>query len=360
MSEPSHSRSVRFRSPGVITVDNAPVRALAGDEVRLAPLAVGVCGTDAHIVAGAFPAEPGVVLGHEICGRVVEVGERVRTPAVGDLVTIEPHRFCTACTWCRAGQEHLCADKRGYGVRLDGGMTTSMVAPARIAYVLPSATIPWVGAMSEPVSCCIHAMDRLQVGSGEPLLVLGSGPAGAVLVALGRLLGATPVVAMDTRPDRRELALRMGADAAFDPRNSDHLSRAMDLTGGEGYAATVDAVGSSSVLERAVAMARRGGRVLEFGVAAPDDTAAIRPHELFNRELTLLGSVINPWTHRRAVALLPRLGLESFRTAFFGLDQIEDALAAQREGTVDKVFIAPAGAGAAERRSDVAFGRQGL
>jgi threonine dehydrogenase-like Zn-dependent dehydrogenase len=344
------SRSLRFHGPGDVRLGEGFERALAPDEVRLRPLAVGVCGTDTHIVAGSFPAEPGVVLGHEVCGRVVEVGagvDEANAPRVGDLVTVEPHRYCTACTWCRAGQEHLCTGKRGYGVRLDGGMAESMVVPARIAYVLPPDTVPWVGALCEPVACCVHAVDRLGVVAGEALLVLGSGPAGAVLVALGRLLGATPIVAADTREGRRDLALRMGADVAIDPRDPDQVRQARDLTGGEGYPAVVDAVGSSAVLEQAITLARRGGRVLEFGVASPDDVAAVRPHDLFSRELTLLGSVINPWTHQRAVALLPRLGLDRLSTAFFGLHEFDEALAAQRRGDVDKVFAAPAGAAAA-------------
>jgi threonine dehydrogenase-like Zn-dependent dehydrogenase len=343
------TRSLRFAGAADVRLTTAVEQPLAPHEVRLRPLAVGVCGTDAHIVGGSFPAEPGVVLGHEVCGRVVEVGAGVgpTAPRVGDLVTVEPHRYCTACTWCRAGQEHLCSAKRGYGVRLDGGMAESMVVPARIAYVLPPDTVPWVGALCEPVACCVHAMDRLAVVAGEPLLVLGSGPAGAILIAIGRLLGATPVVAADTREARRGLAQRMGADVVYDPRDPEQERRALDLTGGEGYPAVVDAVGSSAVLERAIAMARRGGRVLEFGVAAPDDVAAVRPHDLFSRELTLLGSVINPWTHQRAVALLPRLGLDRLTTAFFGLDEFDDALAAQRSGEVDKVFVAPAGEAAA-------------
>ncbi|MHA6622547.1 alcohol dehydrogenase catalytic domain-containing protein [Pseudonocardia sp. DLS-67] len=344
------TRSLRFSGPGDVRLTASADRPLAPHEVRLRPLAVGVCGTDAHIVGGSFPAEPGVVLGHEVCGRVVEVGDGIdgaATPRVGDLVTVEPHRYCTACTWCRAGQEHLCSGKRGYGVRLDGGMAESMIVPARIAYALPPDTTPWVGALCEPVSCCVHAVDRLGVVSGEALLVLGCGPAGAVLVALGRLLGATPVVAADTRETRRELAQRMGADVVIDPRDREQVSRALALTGGEGYPAVVDAVGSSTVLEQALTFARRGGRVLEFGVAAPDDVAAVRPHDLFSRELTLLGSVINPWTHQRAVALLPRLGLDRLTAAFYGLHEFDEALAAQRRGDVDKVFVAPSGEAAA-------------
>ncbi|NED96078.1 alcohol dehydrogenase catalytic domain-containing protein [Phytoactinopolyspora alkaliphila] len=349
MADPSvaHVTSLRFRAPGGYETVSEPPPALAPASVRIAPLAVGVCGTDAHIVAGQFTAEDGVVLGHEICGRVVELGSDATGVQVGDLVTVEPHRYCTACSYCRAGREHLCGAKRGYGVRLDGGMTESMVAPARIAYRLPAETPPWIGALCEPVACCIHGLDRLGVTSGEPLLIHGCGPAGAILVALGRLLGASPIVVMDPQLSRRELAQRMGADLALDPHQDGCADAALASTGGLGFPAVIDAVGSAAVLETSVAMAARGGRVLVFGVAAPGDTAVISPHELFSRELTLLGSVINPYTHQRAVALLPRLGLDRLTTAFFGLDEFSAALDEQKIGAVDKIFIAPRGRDAA-------------
>jgi 2-desacetyl-2-hydroxyethyl bacteriochlorophyllide A dehydrogenase len=342
-------RSLRFHGPGNVRIETAAPAALAPDEVRIAPLAVGVCGTDAHILAGTFDAEPGVVLGHEVCGRVVERGAQVREPDVGDLVTVEPHWYCTACTYCRAGKEHLCLTKRGYGVRLSGGMTELMVVPARIAYKLPEETTPWVGALTEPVSCCIHALDRLAVVSGEALLIYGCGPAGAILVALARLLGASPVVVVDPQPRRRDLATRMGADVVLDPADPNAEQLARSSTGGEGFPAVIDAVGSAKVLERALAIAARGGRVLEFGAAPPSDTLKLSPHDLFTRELTILGSVINPYTHQRAVSLLPRLGLEQMTTELFGLTQFDEALRAQRSGVVDKVFIAPYGAAEADR-----------
>lgn len=345
MPDNAHTRvrSLRYRHPGVVEpVTSAPAR-LGPDDVRIAPSAVGLCGTDAHIVAGTFPAEDGVVLGHEVCGRVIERGAAVRAPEVGDLVSVEPHDYCTECRYCRAGQEHLCVGKRGYGVRLDGGMADQVVVPARIAYTLPEGTMPWVGALCEPVSCCIHGMDRLRVVSGEALLIYGCGPAGAIIVALARLLGANPIVAMDPNPARRALAHTMGADLTLDAGDSGAEADAWAATGGAGFPAVVDAVGSASVLEHAVSMAARGGRILEFGVAGPEETAAVRPYDLFSRELTLLGSVINPYTFQRAVGLLPRLGLDRLTPAFYEIPQFEQALRGHREGVADKVFIAPQG-----------------
>ncbi|MER7166046.1 alcohol dehydrogenase catalytic domain-containing protein [Micromonospora sp. NPDC000207] len=344
---PGSTAAVRFHGPGDVRLEQVPARDLMPHEVALAPLAVGVCGTDGHIVAGSFPAAPPVVLGHEVCGRVTELGAEVDGLDVGDLVTVEPHHYCTACTYCRLGQEHLCDHRRGYGVRLDGGMTRRQVVPARIAYRLPTGTPPWIGALTEPLACCVHGMDRLAPVSGLPALVYGTGPAGAMMVALARSAGCAPVVAMDPRPHRRTLALAMGAHAALDPTDPATESAARALTGGLGFPYVVDAVGSSSILRDAVAMASRGGRILVFGVAHPEDEASIRPNEIFSRELTIIGALINPYTHHRAVGLLSALPLEQLTPAFFGLDELPAALAEQRSGTADKVFLAPYGESAA-------------
>lgn len=325
----------------LLTSEPAPV---GPAEVAIAPLAVGVCGTDRHIVTGSFAAAPQVVLGHEVSGRITEVGAAVDELTVGDLVTVEPHDYCTRCTYCRLGQEHLCDRKRGYGVKLDGGMTERMVVPARIAYRLPDATPPWIGALTEPLACCLHGMDQLNPRSGLPILIFGAGPAGAMMVALAKARGLVPIVVLDPRADRREAALRMGADAAFDPAS---LDEAGALTDGFGFPHVIDAVGSGRILESAITVSSRGARILVFGVARPDDEARVRPSEIFARELTIVGAVINPYTHHRAVQMLPTLGLDRLHPAFYDLDQLPEALEAQRTGTADKVFIAPHGVAAA-------------
>lgn len=340
-------RQVRFRAPGQIELVTAAPSLPNKDEVVVAPLAVGVCGTDSHIIAGSFPAVPNVVLGHEVCGRVMEVGSNVPQVQMGDLVTVEPHRYCTWCPYCRNGQEHLCENKRGYGVHLDGGMTDRMVVPARIAYRLPEDTPPWVGALTEPLACCVHGMDRLGAQSGQPLLVMGAGPAGLMLVTLARLQGLSPIAVLEPSPERRRTALILGADIAADPLDPTTAEQLDDLTDGRGFPFVVDAVGSGALLEQAVANASRGGTVLVFGVSRPDDVAKISPYELFSRELSLVSAVINPWTHQRAVALLPRLGLDRLRPVFCPLDQVEEAVRAQRDGVGDKVIVVPAGEAAA-------------
>ena len=164
-----------------------------------------------------------------------------------------------------------------------------MVVPARIAYRLPAGTPPWIGALTEPLACCIHGMDRFAPRSGLPVLIYGAGPAGAMMVALARSRGLAPVVVHGSpRRTGGDLALRMGADAALDPTDAGQRG------GGPGP----DRRAGLPVRRRRRRRRRacwsprsawpaRGGRILVFGVARPDEEARVRPHEVFARELTM-------------------------------------------------------------------------
>jgi L-iditol 2-dehydrogenase len=308
-------------------------------EVLLLPVAVGVCGTDVHILDGNYPAAVPVVLGHEVAARVVALGSEVTSLNVGDLVSVEPHRYCGSCPYCRRGMEHLCTDKVAFGVHVDGGMAELMAAPARNAYRVPEGTSASMAALVEPVSCCVHAMDRLAPLSGLPILIFGCGAAGSILVALAKLAGLGPIVAADTRGDRRQLAGRMGADVVVDPGAADFQSAALDVTSGLGFSYIVDAVGSAFVVESCIRLCARRGTVLVFGVAPPTARASISPNEIYTRELSIVGTAINPFTYSRAIALLGRLQLDRLHVINYGLEEARTAIEATRQKLADKVQI---------------------
>lgn len=333
--------AARFHGIDDLRVDDIDPPEPGPGDVLLAPLAVGVCGTDTHILAGHYPATNPVTLGHEVAARVLAIGSDVEDVQVGDLITVEPHRYCGKCKYCRRGLEHMCIKKEAYGVHLDGGMAEHMVIPARIAYRLPQDLDPAIGALTEPLSCCLHAMDRLAPLAGLPILIIGAGPAGAMLIALAKQAGLGPVVAADLRADRRGLATRMGADVVLDPAADDYEQRALDLTDGDGFPYTVDAVGSPAILETCIRLGGRAGRVLVFGVANPAARASISPQDVYARELTILGSAINPYTHLRATAMLQILPLDQLRIATYPLAKVHEALEAAEAGTTDKVQLNP-------------------
>ena len=337
----STMKAVRFHGCGNLRLDELAVPDPQPTEVRVRPLAAGVCGTDAHILRGEFPATPPVVLGHEVAGVVEAVGTEVKGLAEGDLVTVQPNTYCGVCRYCRMGREHLCPDLRAYGVHMNGGFAQAMVVPGRVVYRLPSGMDARLACLAEPLACCVHGMDRLAVRSGSTVLVIGAGLIGLMLTRLPRLAGAGLIVASEPQELRRAVALEFGADRAVDP-NQEGTKEPLAATQGQGFDFVIDAVGSAATFEQAIDAAARGATILVFGVAPMPATASVRPYDIYARELAVLGSFINPYTHERAVHLLPQMGLEKLRIETYPLGEFRKAFEAQMAGgAAAKVELLP-------------------
>jgi threonine dehydrogenase-like Zn-dependent dehydrogenase len=184
-------------------------------------------------------------------------------------------------------------------------------------------------------------MDRLGAVPGLAFAIFGAGPAGLILVALAKQHGVCPIVVLEPDPRRRDMAMGFGADATVDALAPDWRDQASSVIGADGFDYVVEAVGSPQVLGSAISLAARGARILVFGVADPSATIAIKPQEVFAKELSILGTVINPFTHHRAVELLPSLGLERLDIRTFPLHAFTDAFEVQRERGAGKVQLAP-------------------
>jgi len=220
-------------------------------------------------------------------------------------------------------------------------MQEFLTLPASLAYRLPDGVPAWLGAMTEPVACCVHGMDRLSPTSGNSIMIFGAGPIGAILIALAQKAGLGPIVSVDPREARRDLASRFGADVTLDPTAVDLREASLEITNGVGFPYVIDATGAHGVLESAISVTSRAGRILLLGVAAPQTRASVSPNEIYARELTILGTALNPFTHRRAASLVDNLGLDRLNRGEFPIDSFQDALTAQREGSLDKVFLLP-------------------
>ncbi len=336
----STMRAIRFHGPGDLRLDELAAPDPKPGEVRLRPLAVGLCGTDSHISKGEFPAPSPVVLGHEIAGIVDALGAGVKGLKEGDLATVQPNTYCGVCRYCRTGREHLCPNLCAYGVHLDGGFAEAMVVSARVVYRLPSRLSARLGCLTEPLACCVHGMDRAAIQSGSTVLVIGAGLIGLILTRLARLAGAGLIVASEPQELRRASALEFGADHVVDP-NQEGEQQAVAATYSEGFDFVIDAVGSSVTFSQAITMAARGGTILVFGCAPMQATASVRPYDIYARELTLIGSFINPYTHERAVNLLPQMGLEKLQIEAFRLEEFRQAFAAHAATGAAKVEILP-------------------
>jgi 2-desacetyl-2-hydroxyethyl bacteriochlorophyllide A dehydrogenase len=313
-------------------------------EVSVRVKACGVCGTDVHMYHGApgsAKTRPPVVLGHEMSGEVAEVGSGVDGLADGDRVTVDPNMSCGRCFYCRIGRTHLCESLRAVGVTQDGGFAEYCTVRASQVYRVRPAVSFEAAALAEPLACCLHGIDRAAIRAGRDVAVFGVGPIGLMAVQLAFLRGASRVFASDPREIRRKLAERFGA-RTYDPAKVD-VVEAIRGEAHDGVDAAVECAGVPEAMTQAVRSVRRGGSVLLFSVAAPDAVLPLSPYEIYQRELTLTGSFINPGTHEWAVRLIEEgkvdlLPLVSHR---FPLDRTVEALSCGSDAAGVKILVEP-------------------
>ena len=323
-----------------------PVRALRTGEVLVRVMAAGVCGTDVHIYhgeEGATPVNPPVVLGHEYAGVVEAVGEGVTAVHPGDPVTIDPNMYCGMCAACREGKKQFCDHMTALGVNFDGGFAQYCIAPQ--AQCLPLAPdVPFeVGALAEPVACCLHGVDLANIRLGDAVLIIGGGAIGLIMAQLARRAGAARVIVSEPVAYRREIALKLGADGVIDPLHEDVRARFDALTGRRGASVVIECVGHVAATRQAFDAAARGATLLLFSVPRPGATFDLPMMDVFKKELTIRGSFVNPDTHSRAVELINArcLNLAPLITHRFPLTRVEDAIKAQMGADSIKVLVSP-------------------
>ena len=233
---------------GGIGVREGEPRAPEAGEILIKVAAAGICGTDMQIYLWAPRMRSRMtlprVMGHEVSGVVVEVGDGVEKPAVGDHVSLESHIFCGDCRPCSIGKAHLCNNIRYPGIDIDGGFAEYITVPHQIAWVNPPEMAHNIAAMMEPFGISIHASQFGSGVAGQSVLINGCGPIGLMNVATAKALGATLVIACDLNPLRLAIAETMGADRVVNAAEEDLAAVVQQMTVGEGVDVAIEYSGS--------------------------------------------------------------------------------------------------------------------
>ena len=328
------NKSVVWDGTEGVEVESREVPSPGPGELRVRVEASGLCGTDLHIASGEYPlARPGVTLGHEFSGTVVEVGDGVDAFAEGDRIVVDPNIPCRVCRYCHDSRQHLCENPQAIGVTRNGGLSEFALLPASQAYRVPENLSPEAAALTEPLACALHAADLGGLRPGERALVLGAGPIGILCSMLLVATGASEVLVSEPNPDRRDRIRRLGAE----PLDPESVSETMAER-------VFECVGRPETMGAAVEAARPGGTVMWVGVAPPDAEVAVTPYDVFSRELTIRGSYTNPYVMDRALALLAsgQLDWQTIVTHRFALQDFGEAWTTHREDAGLKISVQPA------------------
>ncbi len=284
---------------GKLSVQDVARPVPKADEVLVRVEACGICGTDRHLFLGEFPSFPPVTLGHEFSGIIEAVGQDVTDMQVGMRVTSDPNIACGVCEACQAGRVNLCHNLQAIGIHRNGGFAEFVVMPRKQAFALPLSLDPLHGAFCEPLACCLHAVDLAGLKAGASVTVIGGGVIGLLTVQLARLAGATRVVLVTRNRAKRDLAARLGATACLDPAEVDEYLRQHG-----GADVVFECAGLAATVAGAPRLARRGGMVVILGVLPAGQMVEIEPFDLLFREVSLITSFLNPFTHARAADLI--------------------------------------------------------
>ncbi len=305
-------------------VADAPDRRLQSGEVRIAVKCCGICGTDQHIYhgnPGSAQVRPPIVLGHELAGVVTEIGQDVKRLKVGDRVSVDPNLYCGQCSHCRNGRTHLCDFMEAIGVTRDGGMAQFCAVPATNCYPIPDGMTFEEAALTEPLGCALHGFKTLRVSPLSTVLIIGGGFIGQLFVQLAKRERVSKIVVSEPVESKHEGLRALGADQTVHPS-------ALADSIGAGYDIVIECAGRKESMELACSAAGKGGQVLLFGVSSPDLSIAVKPFEIFAKELVIRGSFINPWTHEEAISLIERgiVRVQSLISHRFEPDEVPEAM----------------------------------
>jgi threonine dehydrogenase-like Zn-dependent dehydrogenase len=256
--------------------------------------ASGLCGSDLRPYRSS-PEElanrANIICGHEPCGEVVETGHGVSDVSVGDHVMVHHYSGCGTCVHCDTGWTQLCSDgSTVYGSGAHGGNADYELVESYMCVPMPDELSFEEGAA---ISCgtgtAYQALKRLEISGLDTLAVFGQGPVGLSATFYGAVMGAR-VIAVDPVPERRELAVKLGAEETIDPTAVDSIEVVRELTGGAGADASLDATGIDEVRQNTVRSTRIWGRACFVGEGG---TVSLMPTpDVIHRQLTLHGS----WT----------------------------------------------------------------
>jgi threonine dehydrogenase-like Zn-dependent dehydrogenase len=349
-----HMRAAVFVEPGRIVLEERPVPQLGPTDALIRVTTTTICGTDVHILKGEYAVDRGRIVGHEPVGVIEHLGNAVTGYQVGQRVIAGAITPCGQCGSCLEGHGAQCGGRAmggwRFGNTIDGAQADYLVVPHAQANLAP---VP-EGLTDEQVLMCPDIMSTGFGGAesghiriGDTVVIFAQGPIGLCATAGARLLGATTIIAVDSLPNRLEMARKLGADITINFRERDPVEAVLEATGGRGADVAIEALGTQDTFERCLRSLKPGGTLSSLGVYSGKLTL---PLDAFAAGLGdhAIVTTLCPGGRERMRRLMNvletgRVDLRPMVTHRFPLERIEEAyelFGHQRDGVL-KVAITP-------------------
>jgi L-iditol 2-dehydrogenase len=316
------------------------------NQVKVEVAFCGLCGTDIHVMHDTFRNYPPVILGHEVAGRVVEVGRNVTRTAVGDVVTIlgATAVTCGECAYCRSGRFMFCPRRRGIGHGVNGGFTRYMVARPDQIYRIPAGLTVEEAALSEPFAAAIQAVTEVTpVRIGDTALISGPGPIGLLCLKLLVAEGIKTIVAGAGGDGvRLECARRIGAARVVNVGEQKLADVVREETAGRGVDVAMECAGHADSVRGCLEALRPLGHYTQVAICGREITFPI--DLIFYKQLTIAGSVCysaRTWDRMMEIFSQGKIRLGDLITAKLPLSQWRAGfeMCVKKEGI--KVLLSP-------------------
>jgi len=321
-------KTLFYPAHDTLTVADQPVPSIADDEVLLKVSACGICGSELEGFKNRSPRRtPPLVMGHEFCGVVDQVGRSVPRDLLGKKVVSNALVPCGNCVRCRRGDPHLCGQRQVFGMNRLGAFGEYVNVPARCLIAWPENLPARAACLAEPLANGVHIHHLTEHLRPRTVLVLGAGPIGLMCQQVMQVLGGASTFVSDLSPERLAVAQRLGAKRVIHARNEDAAAVCRELTEGEGVDLVIDAAGAAATKRQSIAAARPGGAAVWIGLHENEMT--FNSFDITLAERTIIGSYAARIEDLREAVDLMRDGkvdVTSWTTPF----PIEDSVSAFR------------------------------
>ena len=297
----------------------------------------GICGSDYEVMDGTRP-EPYVkypiVIGHETCGTIVEVGKSVHRLKEGMRVTTEAILRCDTCSRCLTAQSNLCLNYSEVGFVHDGGFAEYVALPANVVHPIPDDFSFEHASLAEPAACAMLPVIRAGIQPGENVVIIGPGPIGLIAVMGAKLYGPDKIILVGTRDNRLEVGKKCGATHTVNINKQNPLEVVNELTDGQGADVVIECSGNSAAVAQAIEMVRRGGRVGLEGIPGGGAIAKMIVDVVVFKDIPLIGSVAytrESFSFSLKMMMEGRLNLDAIITHKYKLNDWQDAFKSIKE-----------------------------